>query len=209
MIFLNYFGKKNLKEGGDVILGVMAEKKKEEGKGLEFSNDVFDEVARKEQPMQLGVQDKSMDEWSPPTLDFPESSATENKGGYGKRPDGSEKDVGWLGELKLGEGGVATEDSKQSDAVTVDGKRIDFPTLVPSLTDAERSEMVNNVIPKGGDVPENIMRKAIDHANMRLEKGKGVFFDSKTDNKENEDVALEMETRDIIKKVLSRGKEQP
>ena len=69
--------------------------------------------------------------------------------------------------------------------------------------------MVNNVIPKGGDVPENIMRKAIDHANMRLEKGKGVFFDSKTDNKENEDVALEMETRDIIKKVLSRGKEQP
>tara|TARA_R110000823_G_scaffold142576_11_gene272640 strand:+ start:136 stop:1329 length:1194 start_codon:yes stop_codon:yes gene_type:complete len=196
-------------------------KEKESEDAFGFSSDVFDDAAakkafggdekkRKEQLMQLGVRDESMDEWSPPTLDFSESSTAEDKGGYGKRPDGSDKGKGYLGELKLPNGGVATEFSTQSDAVKdANGERIDFPSIVPTLTAEETKLMTDEIIPNNKAIPEPIMQKAINHANMMLEKGEGVFSDSKTDNKENEDVALEMETKDIIKKVLSRSKEQP
>ena len=154
--------------------------------------------------------DESMDEWSPPTIDFPESSTAEAKGGYGKRPDGSDKGKGYLGELKLPNGGVATEFSTQSDAVKdANGERIDFPSIVPTLTAEETKLMTDEIIPNNKAIPEPIMQKAINHANMMLEKGEGVFFDSKTDNEEKEDFALELETKDMIKAALSRSKEQP
>jgi hypothetical protein len=78
-------------------------KEKESEDAFGFSSDVFDDAAakkafggdekkRKEQLMQFGVRDESMDEWSPPTIDFSESSTAEDKGGDGKRPDGDEKE---------------------------------------------------------------------------------------------------------------------
>ena len=89
---------------------------------------------------------------------------------YGKRPDKTQKGQGYLGELKLPNGSVATEYSTQSGAVKVDGKQIDFPTLVPTLSKNEVALMQNDIIPNKKPVPEAIMQKAIEHAKMRLTK---------------------------------------
>lgn len=94
---------------------------------------------------------------------------------YGNRPDGSKKETGFLGELKLPSGDIATEYSVQSDAVKVKGKRVDFPTLVPTLTREEVALMVNDIIPNDKEPPEPIMQKAIKHANDRIKAGKSVF----------------------------------
>jgi hypothetical protein len=93
---------------------------------------------------------------------------------FGKRPDGSKKGKGWLGVIDLGEGNVATEYSTQSDAVKVNGKRVDFPTLVPTLT-PEEIETMKKVISGKGSIPEPIMQKAITHARERIAANKSVF----------------------------------
>lgn len=95
----------------------------------------------------------------------------------GSRPDGTPKGVGYFGEIKLPDGGVATEYSTQSDAVKVGGKRIDFPSLVPTLTADELKNMTEDVIPNKKPIPEAVMQKAIDHARLRLGEGKSVFRD--------------------------------
>lgn len=95
---------------------------------------------------------------------------------YGKRPDGSKKGKGWLGAIDLGTGDVATEYTTQSDAVKVDGKRIDFPTLVPTLT-AQEVEQMKKIIVGKGNIPEPIMQKAIEHARKQLAAGKSVFVE--------------------------------
>ena len=89
---------------------------------------------------------------------------------YGNRPDGSSKSTGFLGEIKLPDGGVATEYSTQSGAIKVDGKQIDFPTLVPTLTKNEIALMQNEIIPNKKPIPETIMQKSIEHAKIRLAK---------------------------------------
>lgn len=96
---------------------------------------------------------------------------------FGARPDGSQKGTGWLGVLNLPNGDVATEYSMQSDAVKKDGKRVDFPTLVPTLTKSEVDLMVKDIIPNGKDIPEPIVQKAIAHAKARLAEGKSPFAD--------------------------------
>lgn len=95
--------------------------------------------------------------------------------GYGARPDGTLKGSGYFGELKLPNGKVATEYSMQSDAVKVDGKRIDFPTLVPTLSQNQFNQMVNDIIPNEKPVPDDIAQKAVDFAKFRLSQGKNVF----------------------------------
>lgn len=95
---------------------------------------------------------------------------------YGLRNDGKTfKGSGWLGELKTSDGGVATEYSAQSDAVKVDGRRIDFPSLVPTLTPEEVKTMTDDVIPNHKAAPEGIMQKAVDHALLRLGQGASVW----------------------------------
>jgi hypothetical protein len=97
------------------------------------------------------------------------------------RPDGAKKGKGWLGEqpLKMPDGstGVATEYSVQSGAVKVDGKQIDFPSLVPTLTAEERKMMLEDVIPNNKPPPESVMQKAIEHAKKRLAAGQSPFAD--------------------------------
>jgi len=87
---------------------------------------------------------------------------------YGSRPDGTSKNTGFLGELKLPDGRIATEYSTQSGAVKVNGKQIDFPTLVPTLSKQDVALMQNDIIPNKKPIPEAIMQKAIEHAKMRL-----------------------------------------
>ena len=93
---------------------------------------------------------------------------------FGKRNDGTKKGKGWLGVVDLGSGNVATEYSTQSDAVKVNGQRVDFPTLVPTLT-PEEIETMKKVISSKGKIPEPIMQKAIEHARKQLAANKSVF----------------------------------
>ena len=94
---------------------------------------------------------------------------------YGSRPDGSKKGMGWLGEIQLANGGIATEYTVQSDAVQQGGRRIDFPTLVPTLSAEEIVILKDDIIPNGKAVPEPIMQKAIKHANEQISKNRSVF----------------------------------
>lgn len=108
---------------------------------------------------------------------------------YGKRPDGTEKGSGWLGEIKLPDGSVATEYTTQSKSVKTKnkvfgprneirfGKQIDFPTLVPTLSKEEIELMRTDIIPNKKEIPETIMQKAIQHARKRLSEGKSVFVE--------------------------------
>ena len=97
---------------------------------------------------------------------------------YGKRNDGTKKGDGWLGPIDLGNGDVATEFTSQSKSVKVDGKQIDFPTLVPTLT-PEEVETMKDVIRSNKEIPKEIMQKAVDHAKKQLSEGKPVFISYK------------------------------
>jgi hypothetical protein len=110
-----------------------------------------------------------------------QADAMDGKPNYGARPDGSQKGSGWLGELKLPDGSVATEYTMQSDAVKVDGRRVDFPTLVPGLSPEEVQLMTSDIIPNKKEIPEPIIQKAIAHANLRLGEGKSVFTEGKAE----------------------------
>lgn len=76
----------------------------------------------------------------------------------------------------MGGGNVATEYTSQSQSVLVDGKQIDFPTLVPTLTKEEIDEM-KKIMAAGKDPSDSVMQKAVDHALKQLAEGKSVFVD--------------------------------
>ena len=95
-----------------------------------------------------------------------------------KRTDGSKKGNGFLGVLPIkypdGSTGVATE---YSVGVNMDGQEVEVPTLVPTLTPEETNLMVTDVIPGRKQVPESVMRKAIEHARERIGQGLSPFAD--------------------------------
>jgi hypothetical protein len=93
---------------------------------------------------------------------------------YGRRKGGSPKGTGFLGELTLPGGGVATE---YSVGVEIDGTEMDIPTLVPTLTEAELRLMLNDIIPNHKIPSQSIIDKAVAHAKKRMEAGEPVFAD--------------------------------
>lgn len=91
---------------------------------------------------------------------------------YGNRPDGSKKGTGYFGELKVpGTNDVATE---YSIGINIDGKDMDVPTLVPTLTPEEKTKLLK-IIATHGPIPESIIRKAAEHAKQRIKEGKSPF----------------------------------
>lgn len=105
--------------------------------------------------------------------DDPGVHAAEGGGDYGLRNDGKTyKGTGWLGELPLKGGGVATE---YSIGVNIGGKEMDIPSLVPTLTKDEVSLMTQDLIPNGKPLPEAIVRKAAEHAKKMMAEGKSVW----------------------------------
>jgi hypothetical protein len=94
---------------------------------------------------------------------------------YGNRPDGSAKGKGFFGELKRPDGNVSTEISV---GVGINGKEMDIPLIVPTLTKQELQYLLNNDI-KGkkfmANMPKSIIEKAYDHAVIRVNEGKSPF----------------------------------
>lgn len=86
---------------------------------------------------------------------------------FGVRADGSKKGTGFLGVLRRPGGGVSTE---ISIGVELDGKEMTIPTLVPTLSQKEIDYLLG-----GGDPTEEIVRKAVVHAQGRIRDGESVF----------------------------------
>lgn len=81
----------------------------------------------------------------------------------GKRKKG----LGYFGELKRPDGMISTE---LSVGVNIDGKEIQIPSLVPTLTQKE----INYLL--GGNEPtKQIINKAVEHAKKRIAAGKNPF----------------------------------
>lgn len=91
---------------------------------------------------------------------------------YGSRADGTLKGKGFLGELSIGKGRVATE---YSIGVKIDGKETEIPSLVPTLTQAELELMLTDIIPNKKTPPTSIIQKAVDHAKKRMRQGLSPF----------------------------------
>lgn len=83
------------------------------------------------------------------------------------------KGKGWLG-LKKNRNG--DDVSEYSIGVDIDGKQIDIPTLVPTLTKDEISAVLRNSEQENPAVlPQPIVQKAIDHAKPLIMQGKSPF----------------------------------
>ena len=86
---------------------------------------------------------------------------------YGPRADGTMKGNGYFGPLKMPDGRVATEIGV---GVNFDGKEVEVPSLVPTLTRQEVDYLVG-----GGKPTPEIVKKAADHAVQRMKAGKSPF----------------------------------
>jgi len=89
----------------------------------------------------------------------------------GKRPDGTEKGLGYLGPVKNGRD-VSTE---LSMGVKFGDKEEHIPLMVPTLTEEELGLLMKSK--NLGEVPGSVKRKSIEHAVQRKKSGKPVFFD--------------------------------
>ena len=93
------------------------------------------------------------------------------------RADGTVKGKGYFGELKMQDGSnkVATE---ISIGVQFDGKETEIPTLVPTLTNAEKNWLLKGNNPNDkSEIGNSIVNKAIDHAVDRRKRGLSPFKD--------------------------------
>lgn len=89
---------------------------------------------------------------------------------WGKRADGSQKGSGFLGVQRRPDGGVSTEISA---GVEIDGKEVEIPTMVPTLTKKQLSTLLS-LGPKD-KIPDDIMNKATAFAKKRIKEGKSPF----------------------------------
>ena len=88
----------------------------------------------------------------------------------GKRPDGTNKGVGFFGTLKAPDGKDVTE---YSIGVGFDGKDMLIPTVVPGLTEEQL-----RLILSGGNPDKQVIDKAIKHALNRLSSGKSPYLEA-------------------------------
>jgi hypothetical protein len=94
-------------------------------------------------------------------------SASPFRPSYGSRNNGSRKGTGYLGELKRPDGRVSTE---LSIGVRMDGKDIEIPSLVPTLSDKEI-----NYLLAGNEPTQEIIDKAVAHAKERILNGEDPY----------------------------------
>lgn len=89
---------------------------------------------------------------------------------WGKRPDGTDKGAGFLGVLQRPDGGVMSE---YSIGMNINGKEMDVPSLVPTLTKTEVVQILS--LKEGEQVSSTITKKAAEFARKRIKEGKSVF----------------------------------
>jgi hypothetical protein len=91
---------------------------------------------------------------------------------WGTRADGSPKGDGFLGVLPRADGKVSSEISV---GVKIDGKEVEIPTLVPTLTADEKQWLLSNDVSDPKKIPSAILDKAVAYAKPRLAAGKSPF----------------------------------
>lgn len=103
---------------------------------------------------------------------------------YGMRHGGAgKKYTGWKGELKRLDdpNQVSTEISM---TVGLNGKEVEIPLIVPGLSKKELNFLLS-VDPQSekfkNKLPSSVIKKAIDHASMRLKQGKSPFKEPEDD----------------------------
>jgi hypothetical protein len=95
--------------------------------------------------------------------------------GYGTRynngqPGGAPKGLGFLGPLQRPDGGVMSE---YSIGVTIDGKEVEIPSIVPTLSKQQITQILSS---KDGDaLPSGVAEKATAYAKQRIAAGKDPF----------------------------------
>ncbi len=88
-------------------------------------------------------------------------------GANGKRADGTLKGDGYFGSLPA-HGGMHS--SEISVGVEIDGKEIEIPTMVPTLTKKELDLLL-----RGERPTDQIVDKAVEYARKRIKDGKSPF----------------------------------
>jgi hypothetical protein len=91
--------------------------------------------------------------------------------GYGLRADKTVKGEGFFGALTRPGGGVSSE---ISIGVEMDGKEVEIPTMVPTLTKDEVQQLLA-LDPSKDEIPEPIIDKAVAYARTRIKAGKSPF----------------------------------
>jgi len=115
--------------------------------------------------------------WVPPPPMQPMASHVQ-PGTWDTRADGSPKGTGYLGVLARPDGRVSNE---INIGVNLNGKAIEIPTLVPTLTPQEVNYLLTMDVSKG-QIPDAIVQKAVDFARQRMKAGKPVFAQPGEDN---------------------------
>ena len=92
------------------------------------------------------------------------------------RADGSIKsDKGFLGPVQNAVSGKTM--TELSIGIGINGQEMEVPSMVPTLTPEEIEILrTNNFEGRAEDIPESIMRKAKEHAEMRIKQGLNPFY---------------------------------
>lgn len=98
-----------------------------------------------------------------------------NPANWDKRADGSVKGNGFLGLLKRPDGKVSSE---ISIGVEVNGKEVEVPTMVPTLSQSQLDYLMTNPVGDGHPIPRDIVQKATAFASQRIAAGKSPFAGS-------------------------------
>lgn len=88
------------------------------------------------------------------------------------RSDGTKKGNGFLGVIQRPDGKVSSE---ISIGVNIGGKEVEIPTLVPTLSEQEKSWLITNDVSDPHKIPMSIQQKAVDFAKQRIAAGKSPF----------------------------------
>lgn len=103
---------------------------------------------------------------------LPANDPAANSANWDKRADGSDKGQGFLGLLKRPDGKVSSE---ISIGVEVNGKEVEVPTMVPTLSQSQLDYLMTHPVGEGHPIPRDIIQKATDYARQRIDAGKSPF----------------------------------
>lgn len=119
--------------------------------------------------VQLGVPASGLDGNGRASVAGSGLRGVRSQGKYGSRVDGTTKGDGYFGALRMndGSGKVATE---LGIGVEIDGKEMEIPSLVPTLSKQEVDYLLTGAAPT-----REIIQKASAHAERRIREGKSVW----------------------------------